>query len=251
MTAFDPFSRSQTSRNIFLKIVILAALVAVFALSSGAVAAETATNGPRVLTVSRATNLDPNGDTVSVTGSGYDTEKGIYVAFCRVPPPGSMPTPCGGGADIGGVSGSSIWISSNPPAYGEGVAIPYGDGGTFSVNMAISPMINASTDCRVVQCAIVTRSDHTKLSDRSQDVIIPVSFALPPTATPVPPVVPTEVPGQPAPTATPVPPTATPTKPPTATATAVPPTPTTAPPVPTLSSDGRTCDSRGDEARLE
>ncbi len=239
MTAFALFSHIQTSRKFFSKVAVLSAVVAVMLLSGSPVAAETGTNGPRVLTISQATNLDPNGATVAVSGSGYDTEKGVYIAFCRVPPAGSMPTPCGGGADVGGVSGSSIWISSNPPAYGVGVAIPYGDGGTFSATMAITPVINANTDCRVVQCAIVTRSDHTKLSDRSQDVIIPVTFAVPATPTPIPPVVPTQAPGQPAPTATPVPPTATPSPTATTPATAVPPTPTPAPPVATVSADGR------------
>lgn len=242
MAAFALFSRPDVFRKNFWKIAFLLLFFGAFALSTSPVMAESASNGPRVLTVSRAANLDPDGDTVSVSGSGYDMEKGIYIAFCKVPAPGTLPTPCGGGADIGGVSGSSIWISSNPPAYGEGVAIPYGEGGTFSATMAISPIINATTDCRVVQCAIVTRSDHTRLSDRSQDVIIPVTFAAPPTPTPIPQIVPTQAPGQPAPTATPVPPTATPTPAPLPTATTVPPTATATATAlsATVSADGRT-----------
>ena len=32
-------------------------------------------------------------------------------------------------------------------------------------------------DCREVRCAVVTRADHTRSEDRSQDVRVPVSFA--------------------------------------------------------------------------
>ncbi len=146
--------------------------------------AETATDGTRTLTVSQATGLDPAGQMVRVTGSGYDTFKGIYVAFCVVPAPGQAPSPCGGGVDMAGGSGASHWISSNPPPYGQGVATPYGPGGSFDVTVAVSAMLNATVDCRVVQCAIVTRNDHTRASDRAQDVVIPVHFASPATPPP-------------------------------------------------------------------
>lgn len=250
MAAFVEIGRQKISRNISLKVALFAALCALLVLPAAVPArAETATNGPRTLNASRATNLNPDGDTVSVSGSGYDTEKGVYIAFCRTPAPGAMPTPCGGGADIGGVSGSSIWISSNPPSYGVGVAIPYGDGGTFSANIAISPMINATTDCRIVSCAIVTRSDHSRLSDRSQDVVIPVTFAQPAPPVPPTPIPPTQAPNQPAATATPVPPTATATA--TATATLAPPTatPTPPPPAATISADGLTASAAAMQLR--
>ncbi len=53
-----------------------------------AVAQSTATGaGGQTLTVSSTTDLDPSGASVQVTGSGYDTEKGIYVSFCVLPPP--------------------------------------------------------------------------------------------------------------------------------------------------------------------
>lgn len=112
-----------------------------------------------------------------MTGSGYDELKGIYVAFCVDNGPGEVPTPCGGGVDTAGASGSSQWISSNPPPYGEGLAIPYTSGGAFTVQLAVSATINDSVDCRHVACAVVTRADHTRPQDRSQDVEVPVTFS--------------------------------------------------------------------------
>ena len=128
------------------------------------------------LSVSKVTGISVNGETVRVTGSGFDMTKGIYVAFCVKPPAGQAPSPCGGGADTNGDSGSSEWISSNPPPYGKSLAKPYGVGGTFSVSVRVSPKIG-SVDCRVTTCVIATRADHTRSSDRSQDVFIPIRFA--------------------------------------------------------------------------
>jgi len=131
------------------------------------------------LVVSKTDGLAPGGETVTVSGSCYDVNKGVYVGFCVVPPPGSMPTPCGGGIDMGGMGGLSHWISSNPPPQGVGLAVPYGPGGSFTVTVRPAQQLNAQVDCRRVRCAIVTRADHTRSSDRSMDVIIPVTFADP------------------------------------------------------------------------
>ncbi|XVU21417.1 hypothetical protein ACQPZJ_29605 [Actinoplanes sp. CA-054009] len=133
------------------------------------------------LSVSKTKGLKRAGETVTVSGSGYDVTKGIYVAFCVDNGAGVMPSPCGGGADMSGSSGSSAWISSNPPSYGEGLAKPYGKGGSFKVSINVSQMIG-EVDCVVKACAIVTRNDHTRTSDRSQDVRIPVRFAAAPAA---------------------------------------------------------------------
>ncbi|SNY67064.1 hypothetical protein [Paractinoplanes atraurantiacus] len=133
------------------------------------------------LSVSKTKGLKRAGETVTVSGRGYDVTKGIYVAFCVDNGAGAVPSPCGGGADMSGSSGSSAWISSNPPSYGEGLAKPYGKGGSFTVSINVSQMIG-DVDCTVKTCAIVTRNDHTRTSDRSQDVRIPVRFAAPPVA---------------------------------------------------------------------
>src|SRR5699024_3602436 len=75
--------------------------------------APSVSSGPRTLTVSQSQDLDPNGQTITVSGRGYDTNKGIYVAYCIEPIPGDKrpASPCGGGEDRAGNTGSSFWVS--------------------------------------------------------------------------------------------------------------------------------------------
>ncbi|MBP2474994.1 hypothetical protein JOF53_003866 [Crossiella equi] len=127
------------------------------------------------LTVSKTSGLNPAGEKVTVSGSGYNEAKGIYVAVCVDNGPGKMPTPCLGGADMTGKNGSSAWISSNPPPYGKELAKPYGPGGTFTVELNVTAK-DEYTDCAVLKCAIVSRADHTLGADRGQDFVVPVSF---------------------------------------------------------------------------
>jgi hypothetical protein len=136
----------------------------------------TTTDGTRTLEVSEALDVsDPV--TITVTGRGYDPFKGVYVAFCVLPQPNQRPTPCGGGADTEGTTGASAWFSSNPPPYGRGLAVAYGPDGSFQTTIAVTPVIAAGIDCRTVQCGIITRNDHIRSSDRSQDLFVPVRFA--------------------------------------------------------------------------
>ncbi len=137
----------------------------------------TVTGAGRTLTVSQVDGLDPAGTSLQITGSGYDEGKGVYVSLCVVPPPGQVPSPCGGGEDREGASGASAWISSDPPSYAEGLTTPYAPGGAFDVTITVQAALTDSLDCRQVNCAIVTRNDHTRGSDRSQDLFVPVRFA--------------------------------------------------------------------------
>jgi hypothetical protein len=149
----------------------------VLVLGAGSARADdTVSDGVRTLSVSKTVDLAGDGDTVVVTGSGYDEAKGVYVGLCVVTSPDEQPSPCGGGVDREGATGASEWISSNPPAYAVGLPIPYEPGGSFRVELSVSPTINDVVDCRNVQCAIVTKNDHTIIGDRSQDLIVPVSF---------------------------------------------------------------------------
>ncbi|KUO05974.1 immunoglobulin I-set domain protein [Streptomyces caeruleatus] len=127
------------------------------------------------LTVTPVNHLATENQTLKVTGSGYDTEKGIYVALCVDNGDGELPTPCIGGVDMTGGSHSSAWISSNPPDYGEELAIPYGTGGTFEVELTVDAK-DDYTDCFKTTCVLATRNDHTLSGDRSQDLKVPVSF---------------------------------------------------------------------------
>ncbi|QFQ95454.1 immunoglobulin I-set domain protein [Streptomyces phaeolivaceus] len=127
------------------------------------------------LTVTPVNNLATEKQTLKVTGSGYDEDKGIYVALCVDNGAGELPTPCIGGVDMSGESHSSAWISSNPPDYGEELATPYEDGGKFEVELTIDAE-DEYTDCFKATCVLATRADHTLSGDRSQDVKVPVAF---------------------------------------------------------------------------
>ncbi|MEV4773528.1 hypothetical protein [Micromonospora humida] len=130
----------------------------------------------QTLTATPTSGVARTGATVTVTGSGYDVTKGIYVAFCVDNGAGVAPSPCGGGADTTGSTGASHWISSNPPSYGEGLAVPYGQGGSFRVTLTVNSRIG-TVDCTVSRCVVASRADHTRAADRSQDVRVPVTFA--------------------------------------------------------------------------
>jgi hypothetical protein len=127
------------------------------------------------LTVTPVNNLATENQTLKITGTGYDEKKGIYVALCVDNGAGELPTPCIGGVDMTGESHSSAWISSNPPDYGEDLATPYEDGGSFEVELTIDAK-DEFTDCFEAKCVLATRADHTLSGDRSQDVKVPVSF---------------------------------------------------------------------------
>jgi hypothetical protein len=136
----------------------------------------TGSNGQRV-TVAPADDLDPAGAKVRVTGTGFDPAVGIYVAFCVDQGPSAAPTPCFGGADQSGASGTSRWISSNPPSYGAGVSTPFGPGGSFDVELNVQAR-DGSVDCLdgATRCVIATRADHTSAVNRTADVKVPVYF---------------------------------------------------------------------------
>ncbi|MFK0121501.1 YncE family protein [Streptomyces sp. NPDC090994] len=127
------------------------------------------------LTVTPVNDLATEDQTLKVTGTGYDEEKGVYVALCVDNGEGELPTPCVGGVDMTGGSHSSAWISSNPPDYGQDLATPYGEDGSFEVELTVDAQ-DEFTDCLTSTCVLATRADHTLSGDRSQDVKVPVSF---------------------------------------------------------------------------
>ena len=112
---------------------------------------------------------------VKVDGKAFDETVGIYLAYCVVPKKGELPTPCGGGVNKLGTGDSSYWISSNPPPYGVGLAIPFAPGGRFSEVVAVTRKIG-KFDCRKVKCAITVRSDHLHEGDRTHDIFIPIKI---------------------------------------------------------------------------
>lgn len=176
---------SRRSSKIFPRFI--AAALAVPALAGAALLAapvafaETTETGPdgQELTVSQ-TALEPEGTKVTVSGTGFREDVGIYVALCVIPETGEAPGPCLGGVDMTGESGSSVWVATDPPAYAEGLTTPFEDGGSFEVEISVMAD-DGHTDCldpavAPEGCAISTRADHTRGSDRSADILIPVTF---------------------------------------------------------------------------
>jgi hypothetical protein len=153
-----------------------ALLAAGGALLTGSPASADVSNGPngQRLNVSPASGLTRDGHSLSVSGSGYDETKGIYVALCIDNGAGSIPSPCAGGPTSGD---SSRWVTNDP--MGEGLATRYQPGGNFSFSLRVTATFKVGSttyDCATAKCAIVTRADHTRTSDRSQDVKVALTF---------------------------------------------------------------------------
>lgn len=166
-----------------------ATLVVLATLALAGPAAAASGSGPegQTIVVSKSEGLDPAGETITIHGEGFDLSKGIYVVLCVDKGAGQQPTPCLGGVDMEGAGGSSAWISSNPPSYGEGLATPFteaGGKGSFDVQLTVSAK-DQFTDCLDTAtapngCVVGTRADHTRTGDRSADVLVPVTFAASP-----------------------------------------------------------------------
>jgi hypothetical protein len=149
-------------------------LALVIALPSPAYAATTS-RGSNGATITIAQSVLANNSKVIVTGKNFDETVGIYLAFCVVPKAGNAPTPCGGGVNKSGTGEASYWISSNPPPYGIGLAIPFNAGGRFTETVQVTRKIG-KFDCKKVKCAITVRSDHLHEGDRTHDIYIPITI---------------------------------------------------------------------------
>ncbi|WP_125100494.1 hypothetical protein [Leucobacter chromiireducens] len=126
------------------------------------------------------------GESLVVTGTGFDAGIGIYLAICAIPAtPDEKPGPCLGGipegAETGGANAeaglSSAWITSDW-AWRAFATQSYDDTerGSFTATLTVPPPTTDGLDCRVSRCAITTRADHTAASDRVQDMLLPLAF---------------------------------------------------------------------------
>ncbi|TQF67040.1 hypothetical protein FK531_15790 [Rhodococcus spelaei] len=169
-----------------------------------------AVSGTPSTSVSKTTNLRADGETITVSGSGFSADgPGIYVGLVQ---DNRFTT-----ADAG------AWISS---AFVRPDAIT---GGSWSTSLDVTAVAGGS-DCTRNSCSIYTVAAHGS-SDRSQDTRVPVAFAAPPVVT-TPPTTTTQPPvttTQPPVTTTTPPPTTTTQPPVTTTTTTKPPTTTTKP----------------------
>lgn len=128
------------------------------------------------------------GDRLIVSGTGYDGSRGIYVAICKIPPtPAEKPGPCLGGvpdqeqqqveegtiqyAPSNWINGDWAWKLFGARSYDDV------DTGTFTAYIEVPNPVDDGIDCRKDACGLFTRNDHTALSDRVQDLYVPVGFA--------------------------------------------------------------------------
>ncbi|GAA1316847.1 hypothetical protein ACFSWE_08015 [Leucobacter albus] len=126
------------------------------------------------------------GDEVVVRGSGFDAGLGIYVGFCAIPPSADVkPGPCLGGIPEGAEQGeaaaqealASAWITDDW-AWKAFATQTYDDAklGSFEVTLTVPEATVEGLDCTVSKCAIATRSDHTAMKDRVQDMLLPFAY---------------------------------------------------------------------------
>lgn len=128
------------------------------------------------------------GQQLIVRGTGFDGSRGIYVAICKIPnDPATKPGPCIGGVpdqeqqdvESGTVQyAASNWINDDWAwkLFGARSYDSIADG-TFTAYLVVGEPTDDQLDCTVDACGIFTRNDHTALSDRVQDLYVPVSFA--------------------------------------------------------------------------
>ena len=127
------------------------------------------------------------GQKLVVSGTGYDPSRGIYVAICLIPDdPATKPGPCIGG--VPATEGEAVeegtvqyapsnWINDDW-AWKLFGARSYDDvsTSTFTAYIEVGDPVSDALDCTVDKCGIFTRNDHTALSDRVQDLYVPVAF---------------------------------------------------------------------------
>lgn len=94
------------------------------------------------------------GDTVTVTGAGFDPQAGYYVSTCVAGTSGPAgPTCVGGAASREG----SVWVSNSPQA--AGVGTPIAQDGTFTAQLVVATTAEG-VDCAVDECAVTVFLDH-------------------------------------------------------------------------------------------
>jgi hypothetical protein len=128
------------------------------------------------------------GDRLVVTGAGYDGDRGLYVAVCRIPDEiNGKPGPCLGGVGSQEVEqfeeGVVQWAPSNwineAFAWRLFGARSFDDtqSGAFTAYIELPPVTDGVVDCAADPCGLYTRNDHTAAGDRVQDLYLPLRWA--------------------------------------------------------------------------
>lgn len=147
--------------------------------SARAAAPVTTTAGKLTLTVDPAGGLTPAGATLKVTGRGFSTVTGIYVAICHADgkAPASLNDCVGGAIPDANTTNSWAHISNKAPA--GGTVVPWGAAGSFTVDLVLPPSHSTSDalDCAKVPCAVYTTSDQGKST--TENLSVPLVYAAP------------------------------------------------------------------------
>ena len=114
------------------------------------------------LTVTPSTGLR-DGDTVTVTGEGYDPQKPIYVTLCTDIPLEQVT-----------FDFINAGCTKGAKAVGGKYGTPFGADGSFTVQMQVSPKEGST--------AVYTIADHNARADRSQDAKATLQFTSDPVA---------------------------------------------------------------------
>lgn len=163
----DRFGAEDFSLDLFIPVTFDAATEPPFASEGGASPAATPT-----LTLSKSTDLE-SGETITVNGSGYVPDQGVYVQLCQAPTGGELGTEEGRASRCYPENDSEhiVWFA------------PVAADGTFSTPLVVertfTPTDGEEVDCSEANsCVIFTRRDHEGgATDFSQDQFVGISFA--------------------------------------------------------------------------
>lgn len=122
------------------------------------------------------------GEELTVSGTGFNAEIGIYVSVCAVAKNGEKPSPCLGGRPEKGSSGpaGSAWVTNDWAWRGfatDNYEVTGNGDGSFTARIVVPEPITERLDCVKKECAVTTRSDHTAGNDRVQDLQLPIRYA--------------------------------------------------------------------------
>lgn len=157
--------------GLMLAVTAAAGLVTVQTPTAAAIAS-------RTVTVTPSTGLNPAGDSVTISGTGFDSSRGIYVMFCKQP--AAAPGTAAGRPTGDSCASARFWITNSMPADPASGLLNWTGSGTFTATLPVSAAFK-SIDCKApgTTCGVVTRNDHAEMSPPAydQDTFTPVTFA--------------------------------------------------------------------------
>ncbi|MDO5731756.1 neocarzinostatin apoprotein domain-containing protein [Corynebacterium sphenisci] len=109
-------------------------------------------SGDPAMDLSKSTGL-ADGETITVTGTGYRPDDGVYIAQTIERPKAGF-----------------------PQTYGEAVKVTPDEDGSFTAKLPVN-VVFGEVDCRKTDCYVGSFTAFPNLVDRSQDVWKPISFA--------------------------------------------------------------------------